>query len=299
MQKFCFSSFTFLIFFLSTALSFQASGQGAPFLKTPGGVRYIIHSAIPNAPKPVPGDVVELSMVYTNSADSVLFDNSKGEYDFSYTIEKPVYPGDFNEALSLLGVGDSATFKLKADSFYLKTIGEKKLPLYIRKGSDLTFRVKVLSYTPQQEFMKKQLAMIKEQSSRNDSLRQQDADKLKKYLEARKISVSPTVSGLYVIIENEGNGDLPVTGNKVVINYNGKFLNGKTFDSSYEMGIPLEFKVGGHSVIKGLDEGVRLMKKGSKATLIIPSYLAYGEHTAGEIPPFTSLIFEVELIDIK
>ncbi|MCF6184979.1 MAG: FKBP-type peptidyl-prolyl cis-trans isomerase, partial [Bacteroidales bacterium] len=73
----------------------------------------------------------------------------------------------------------------------------------------------------------------------------------------------------------------------------------KQFDSSYDRNEPFEFTLGRGQVIKGWDEGISYMKKGGKATLIMPSSLAYGASGAGSIPPYTSLIFEVELIDVK
>ncbi len=77
------------------------------------------------------------------------------------------------------------------------------------------------------------------------------------------------------------------------------FLDGEKFDSSYDRGEPFEFTLGAGQVIKGWDEGISYMKEGGKATLIMPSSLAYGAYGAGIIPPYTSLIFEVELIDVK
>lgn len=77
------------------------------------------------------------------------------------------------------------------------------------------------------------------------------------------------------------------------------FTNGKTFDSSYDAGAPFEFKTGAKQVIRGFEEGILMMKKGGKAKLIIPSSIGYGENSAGEIPPFTTLIFEIELLDIN
>jgi len=110
----------------------------------------------------------------------------------------------------------------------------------------------------------------------------------------------PTSTGLYYIETLEGTGDFPQTGDNVVVHYTGTLLDGTKFDSSVDRGVPFEFNLGTGQVIKGWDEGIALMKKGGKAKLIIPSNLGYGSRAIpGVIPANSTLIFDVELIDIK
>jgi len=121
---------------------------------------------------------------------------------------------------------------------------------------------------------------------------------LAKYLKEKAPNAIKTASGLYYIIEQEGTGPIPQTGQTVIAHYTGMLLNGKEFDS--DRGQTFSFKIGQHQVISGWDEGFALLKKGSKARLIIPSNLAYGEQGAGAaIPGYSPLVFEVELVDIK
>ncbi|GAA0790677.1 FKBP-type peptidyl-prolyl cis-trans isomerase [Marinobacterium sediminicola] len=106
-------------------------------------------------------------------------------------------------------------------------------------------------------------------------------------------------SGLqYEIIEaGEEDGDKPTKQSKVRTHYHGTFIDGKVFDSSYERGQPAEFPVGG--VIAGWTEALQLMSKGAKWRLYVPYQLAYGaQGSPGGIPPYSTLIFDVELIDI-
>jgi FKBP-type peptidyl-prolyl cis-trans isomerase len=86
----------------------------------------------------------------------------------------------------------------------------------------------------------------------------------------------------------------------VKVHYTGKLLDGTIFDSSLDSGQPFEFTLGRRAVIEGWDLGIALMNEGGKATLIIPSKLAYKERGAGEvIPPFSPLVFEVELVEAE
>lgn len=110
-----------------------------------------------------------------------------------------------------------------------------------------------------------------------------------------------TASGLEYIEIKAGTGKQAEAGKTVSVHYTGKFQNGKVFDSSVTRGEPLTFPLGRGRVIKGWDEGIALMKVGGKAQLIIPPDLAYGERGAGGgvIPPNATLLFEVELVDVK
>ncbi len=106
-------------------------------------------------------------------------------------------------------------------------------------------------------------------------------------------------SGLRYIVRAPGTGDAtPKIGEEIIAHYEGRLLDGTTFDSSYRKGIPFDFRSGVGAVIRGWDEAFLTMKKGEKRTLIIPYWLAYGEKgQPPKIPPKATLIFEVELLD--
>ena len=107
-----------------------------------------------------------------------------------------------------------------------------------------------------------------------------------------------TESGLFYNITKGGTGLSPSKGSKVSVHYKGSLIDGTVFDSSYQRNEPIEFSVGIGQVIKGWDEGIMLLKKGASARFVIPSDLGYGAQGAGaNIPPNSTLIFDVELID--
>ena len=109
-----------------------------------------------------------------------------------------------------------------------------------------------------------------------------------------------TASGLYYKILEEGSGENPSRGSQVSVHYEGKLTDGTIFDSSYKRDEPIKFAVGVGQVIKGWDEGIMLLNKGAIARFVIPSELAYGSRGAGNIiPPNSTLIFEVELVNLE
>jgi FKBP-type peptidyl-prolyl cis-trans isomerase FkpA len=115
---------------------------------------------------------------------------------------------------------------------------------------------------------------------------------------ATKEGVKTTPSGLQYKITKEGTGKRPKATDTVVVHYKGTLIDGKEFDSSYKRGQPTEFPL--DAVIKGWTEGIAYLNEGSKATLYIPSELAYGSRGAGgAIGPDETLIFEVELVKVK
>jgi len=107
-----------------------------------------------------------------------------------------------------------------------------------------------------------------------------------------------TESGLRVKVTQAGSGPMPKAGDKCIVHYTGKLENDTVFDSSLKSGKPFSFEIGTGQVIKGWDEGIALLRQGSKATLVVPPELGYGNRAQGKIPSNSTLIFDVELLQV-
>ena len=143
-----------------------------------------------------------------------------------------------------------------------------------------------------------------------EAFRSFEGDREKKIEEAKKAAqaeldklakgFTETESGLRYQIIQKGTGKKAEKGNKVSVHYKGQLSDGTVFDSSYKRNQPIDFQVGVGQVISGWDEGILLLKVGDKARFVIPSNLGYGSQGAGGvIPPNATLIFDVELMDVK
>ncbi len=141
-----------------------------------------------------------------------------------------------------------------------------------------------------------QAAMAKIQAEKHGPVMEEGV----KFLEenAKREEVTVTESGLQYRVMKAGEGKSPSSTDQVTTHYHGKLIDGKVFDSSVNRGTPATFPVNG--VIQGWQEALPMMKEGDKWELFIPYDLAYGENGAGgSIPPFATLIFEVELISVN
>ena len=142
--------------------------------------------------------------------------------------------------------------------------------------------------------------VFNEKKDEYDKMEINKKKELEKKMKDLTSDAKATESGLKYIMIKEGKGPKPKMGQTVSVHYAGYLTNGQKFDSSYDRNQPIEFPIGTGRVIKGWDEGIMLLNVGAKAKLIIPPDLGYGARGAGGvIPPNATLIFDVELLEIK
>jgi FKBP-type peptidyl-prolyl cis-trans isomerase len=256
------------------------------------------------------GDFVAFKAIEKTEGDSILY--SSYDYDRPSLLvkEKSVFKGDLFAALGLLSEGDSATFKINIDSMVQK-MGRPQPSDTTKKY--LVYTIKIDKVIPKGKltdslFRGKIDAFLKTEM---DQAKTGEANKVKAYVSSKSLKPTVTATGLNYVVTTQGSGPKANPGDTVLVNYTGMFLSGKVFDSSladvakkngtfnpqrpYE---PLKLPVGMNGSIAGFEEGLMLLPKGAKATLILPSSLAYGEQGNQGIPPFTPLIFEVDVVNI-
>ena len=254
------------------------------YQKTEDGLYYRFHTQNESNKAPQTGDVLSISMEIKSESDSIV-QPAKTLYTM---MQEPKFPGDVFSALSLMHEGDSATFIISAEDFY-KTYNYGDSPAFVTPKSMVFVTLCMHEIQTFDEYKSAQIQAALEQ----------EKIQIDQYLKDHNIDVEPTASGLYYVETKAGKGKNPIKGAKCTVNYKGTLLDGTVFDSS-EGRAPFEFELGMEQVIAGWDEAISMMKKGGKATLILPSSIAYGERGAGNvIPPFSPLVFEVELIDFK
>ena len=178
--------------------------------------------------------------------------------------------------------------------------GEQGRGTLVPAFSTLLYNVEIIDVQSKADYKKAKEEEKKKAEAKKAGAKNAEPGLIQKYLKDNNITVKPTASGLYYIEKSKGTGVQPTVGKKVFVHYRGTLLNGKKFDASRDRGDqPFEIELGKGQVIKGWDEGIAMMRKGGKATLIIPSAIAYGDRDMGEITPYSTLVFEVELIDVK
>jgi len=286
------------------ALFFGAcsDSQFEGFKKAESGLHYKFFNQEEGGTKIQVGDGITVRYIITKeSNDSVIIDSKKVSQDGSgyipFGMSKSSFQGSFEDGMMMMTKGDSAAFIVSADSFFLKTNQSPELPPGFKPGEYLKGVFMIKDVKSKEELEANQKKQMEEQQAQMKEFEGKEKPAMDKYLADNNVKVKPTASGLYYIETKKGSGPNPKATDVVKVHYTGKLLDGTTFDSSVERGQPVEF--GLNQVIAGWTEGLQLMRKGGKATLIIPSSLAYGPQGQQSIPPYAPLVFEVELIDIS
>ncbi len=217
------------------------------------------------------------------SNDSVLAETFTKNQPVTVPATHPSFRGVFKE----MKKGDRVNIVISADSFYKYTINAP-LPPYIKQGDSLRFYIKVHDIMNEPEFAAKEYAKELEQTL-------EDSITAAKFISSYQ-RINKTHTGLYYVISKPGAGKQPLAGSKVTVKYRGYLMNGKVFESNQD---GYTFILGSKEVIAGWNEGIKLMREGGRFKFIIPPYLAYGGSGADIIPPFTTIIFDIDLISVE
>jgi FKBP-type peptidyl-prolyl cis-trans isomerase FkpA len=278
--------------YLLVALTLLAfSCKQKPYKTTAKGLKYKIYNST-GGEKAKLGDVIKFKYwIYTDKDSELSNSGGKGKVFMDRLFGARF--GSFTEGFMMLAKGDSAAFFILADSM---TKGQPDPKL--KAGSLVRYVIKMLDIKSSAEFEKDQKKAIEEEQKLAEANKAKEPQLIEDYIKTKAPNAVKADSGVYYVIEKEGKGRKPKDGDSIVAHYAGSLIDGKEFDNDH--GQPFTFKMGSHQVIPGWEIGFRQLKKGTKAKLIIPSKMAYGPRGYGkEIPPYSPLIFEVELVDVK
>ena len=283
----------FLLSALFLMLSVLTGCSNAPkgYQATDNGLYYRLFTNN-GGENPQIGDLLELTMSCSVNDTVVILPLTKNIIPMA----EPSFWSDFVEGFSMMHKGDSASFIVDIDSSFVNLFGYNTLPPQFSSTDIMRFEVRLDDFYPESEFRFRMIENIKKNYPAET---EKAASELNAYLEKNGVVAQPTSTGLYYVKTQDGTGEKPSKGSTVKAHYTGYLLDGTVFDTSIERGEPIEFVLGVGQVIPGWDEGISMMSKGEKAVLYIPYYLAYGDRDLGVIPPFSNLVFEVELIDFK
>jgi FKBP-type peptidyl-prolyl cis-trans isomerase FkpA len=277
--------------------------------ETPGGVKYTL---LRKGDGKVPefGKFLALNLQMRDSKDSTWFNSKDLEFPVIIPVKDASIEKDEGElgVIKQLSVGDSVTFQLTAESVFQKT-RRRAIPKNVDPKSLFTFNIGLIAVWTEEELTAKQQIAMEKNEKKQLKI---DSAIIANHLAEKGIIANATASGLRYIIKKEGSGELIAPGKTALVHYAGYSLSGVIFDTSIgsiakENGFdnggrnaPYPVVVNTRSVIKGWDEMLMLMKKGTKVTVYIPSSLAYGPSGRGQqIPPNSVLVFDMEVMNVE
>ena len=294
-----------LVGLADSAIAQKKSSTNTDGFKTlESGLSYKILYDAPGGSKPKTGDFIDIEIVTkisnTSIGDSVIFNTREmnGGKPVQFQVQNAQFKGDLIEGVFLMTAGDSAIFKIPVDSLLKANAAPQVDWMKAGTGQMLSYHTTLVAVKSSEQMEKERTANAVKQIEIDEKL-------LQDYFTKNKIKATKTESGLYYKIDKEGNGIKANTGDTVVVNYTGMTMDGKKFDSNVDPQFmhmePFTFPVGLGMVIKGWDEGFKIFKKGTKGTLYIPSYLAYGDRSPdpSKIPNNGILLFDIEMVDVK
>ena len=242
------------------------------------------------------GDFVNFDFTVCDpSGDTIM--NSFGVEPVEMQYGEDFFCDGFNQAIGFVPVGGVLRCVIPSELAF-DSAGYQK---HIKPYTPLVVKLKLNSMMDKVAYEKKQADLAHEKQAEKERCMKKEKEAIKKWIKDNAITESPTESGLYIIREEEGTGDVAQWGDNVSVHYNLINLEGVTLESSYDYNKPISFTIGNGEMIPAIEEAVMTMSPGAKVKLVVPSELGFGEVSIDEtwLPAYTPLIIDLELVEIK
>jgi FKBP-type peptidyl-prolyl cis-trans isomerase len=242
--------------------------------------------------KAVPGDYITIKLEYRTQQDSVFFSGLR-----KVKVTPPADDASIDNCFLEMSLGDSVSFIIPPADFFNNTL-KRDIPEFITEGEIMKMNVKLLEIQSEKDFLieKQQFLTWTVELSEYENII------LQKFLKEEQPGIQKKPEGFYMISLKPGNPRKVKKGDHIWVHYEGKFLNGKFFDGTVRSHEPVDFIYGTQLVlISGLDQALSYMSEGESAMVILPSDMAFGEKgdEFGIIPPYTSLVYTLEVVKIE
>jgi FKBP-type peptidyl-prolyl cis-trans isomerase len=264
--------------------------------KTPSGLAYKFTKGS-GKEKLKHGQAIKMNIEYKLTAKDSILSSSFGHIPVYFVLDT-AHLGKYNftELLTSSSEGDKIDFRLSIDT--LKKMGMVEYNAIFHKGDFIAGKVDIIKVFPGQP------EMMTDYQKELEIEKQSEITALKAYTDKKGIKTTSTPGGVLVEVINAGDAVKGDSGMQSSVLYRGYFIDGKVFDSNMVKsapggGHPYDVVVGTGSVIKGWDEGLKLLGKGGKARFFVPSMLAYGpQGSQPVIPPYANLVFDIEVTNV-
>ncbi len=285
-------SATLWILLLTAALATGCRKPYPGYSRAKQGFHYKLHIIGEEDRQARIGDIITVNIEYRTLSDSLFFSGIR-----KLQVDTPRYAGSLDACFAMLTTGDSASFILDAEDFFTKGL-QAELPGFLKAGAPMKVNIAMHEIQTREAYNREKEAFL----SWIEDFGAYEKVILKQYIASEKLDVNPLPSGIYYLNISPGTGNKVELGDTVTVHYEGRFLNGKFFDSTRRRNQPFQFVYGTEwQVISGLEEGIGMMREGERSLFILPSDHGFGNRgsSTGTIPPFTSLIFEVEILKVS
>lgn len=287
----------FKLIILSLAFVITACKSGTGDFKTSNGYKYTVHKGGSGATAKMNDYIFYTMSIKVDSTTVQEFKdlNQLPSIKLETKLKEDKKQIHFFEVLSKAKVGDSVSIYIPVDSLPKGNpmLEGKKNLIYTFAFKNIMDSVKYSKFIEGEKTKKQEKMKVVQQ--RAGEVEKTLMETLNAY-KAKSLKVETTPSGLKYFIHEKGTGANIKSGEEASVNYHGVLLNGTEFDNSFKRGEPITFPVGVGQVIKGWDEALLLLPKGTKATIFVPSDLGYGENSQAPIPPNAELVFYIEIL---